>query len=313
MGTQAVFVGIDVSKLHLDVAVRPSREAWRVENEEQGIASLVERLRTIQPTLIVMEATGGYEMAVATALALAALPVAVVNPRQVREFARATGTLAKTDRIDAGVLARFAESIRPTPRPLPDEQMRHLEGLVARRRQVVEMLTAERNRFQQASPALREKIDRHIAWLQEELKALEKDLDDTIQQSPLWREKDNLLRTVPGVGPTVARVLVADLPELGTLNRKRIAALAGVAPLNRDSGQYRGKRVVWGGRAQVRTALYMATMSGIRFNPVIRRFYQRLCEAGKLPKVALIACMRKLLTILNAMVRENKPWDPAID
>jgi len=239
------------------------------------------------------------------------LPIVVINPRQARDFARATGRLAKTDALDAAVLAHFAEAIRPTPRPLPDETAQQLAALVARRRQLVEMRTAENNRLHGTAPNLRPRINRHIAWLDQELETINQDLETMIQSSPLWRAKEELLRSVPGVGPTVARTLVAELPELGHLNRKEIAALVGVAPLNRDSGTLRGRRAIWGGRASVRLVLYMAALVASRRNPVIKAFYDRLLAAGKTPKVALVACMRKLLTILNTMLNHGTSWNPA--
>jgi transposase len=259
-----------------------------------------------------LEATGGLELPLTSALALAGLPVVVVNPRQVRDFAKATGQLAKTDVLDAQVLARFAEVIRPEPRPLPDEQTQVLAALVTRRRQLIEMLTAEKNRLASARPAIRKNLRAHIAWLERALQHADTDLADAIRQSPVWREKDELLRSVPGIGPVLTTTLLANLPELGTLTHKQIAALVGVAPLNRDSGTLRGRRTVWGGRAQVRTALYMGAIVAARFNPVIRGFYQRLRTAGKAKKVALVACMRKLLTIVNAMLKHRTPWNPTL-
>ena len=302
------FVGIDVAKAQLDIAVRPSGEQWTATNDQAGISPLVARLQALRPTLVVLEATGGREVPLVAALAEAAVPVAVVNPRQVRDFARAIGQLAKTDALDAQVLARFAEVVRPTPRALPDAQAQELSALLTRRRQLVGMLTAERQRLDTALPAVRRPIQRHVAWLEQELADLDRTLRDAVHASPLWREQEDLLRSVPGIGPTTAYMLVADLPELGQLNRKAIAALVGVAPLNCESGTLRGRRLVWGGRARVRTALYMATLVATRHNPVIRAFYQRLCAAGKPKKVALVACMRKLLTILNAMLRHRTPW-----
>jgi len=303
-------VGIDVAKAELVIALRPAGDRWVVSNDEAGLAQLVERLRHLTPALVVLEATGGYEQAAVAALATAAIPLVVANPRQVRDFARATGPLAKTDRIDAATLALFAERVRPDPRPLPDEAARTLEGLLTRRRQILEMLTAERNRLAQALPAIRRDITQHIRWLERRLRDVDHDLDQTIRSSPVWRAKENLLRTTPGVGPVTSRTLIGDLPELGTLSRKQIAALVGVAPLARDSGTLKGKRLVWGGRAPVRAALYMAALVASRRNPVIRAFSQRLLRAGKPKKLALTACMRKLLTILNAMMRTNTGWRP---
>lgn len=302
------YVGIDVAKSRLDVAVRPANERLSVVNGEAGIAALVAWLQPQQPRLIVLEATGGYERAALVALGAAGLPVVAVNPRQVRDFAKATGRLAKTDRIDAAVLAHFAEAVHPEPRPLPDEETETLRALVARRQQVIEMLTAERNRQKLARPPVAKRIAAHIAVLKEELAELDQEIDQTIHQSPLWRAKEQLLRSVPGIGPTVAATLLADLPELGAVTRHEGAALVGVAPLNRDSGARHGQRVVWGGRAHLRATLYMATLVATRSNPVIRGHYQQLLTRGKAKKVALVACMRKLLTILNAMVRSQTPW-----
>jgi transposase len=308
----AVFAGIDVSKAALDVALRPSGEHWRSANDEAGIAELVGRLRPLAPGLIVLEATGGLERLVVAALALAGVPLAVVNPRQVRDFAKATGRLAKTDALDAAVLAHFAEAIHPEPRPLPDAASQALAALVERRRQVVGMLTAEKNRYQQALPSVRAKVAAHIAWLEQALKELDTELDQILRASPLWRERDQLLRSVPGVGPTVALTLLAHLPELGSGSVKRVATLVGLAPLNRDSGAWRGSRAIWGGRRQVRAALYMAALVGVRHNPVLRSFYQGLLARGKPKKVALTACMHKLLTILHAVLRDQTPWQPTL-
>lgn len=305
-----VTVGIDVAKARLDVATRPRGEAWQVPNDEAGVAALVARLRGLAPALVVLEATGGLERLAAAALAAAGLPVAVVNPRQVRAFARAVGQLAKTDALDAALLARFGEAVRPPPRPLPDAAQQALAALLARRRQVVTMLTAERQRLGAALPAVRRRVQAHVAWLEGELAALDADLGDALRASPSWQAKDDLLRSVPGVGPVVALTLLAELPELGALDRKRLAALVGVAPLNADSGARRGQRLVWGGRGRVRAALYMAALVATRFNPVLRAFYQRLLAAGKAKKVALTACMRKLLLILNALVQTGTPWRP---
>ena len=309
---EQMFIGIDVAKDRLDVHVRPSGEAFAVARDGEGLSTLVERLTAHRPALIVLEATGGFEQVVAGALGAARLPLAVVNPRQVRDFARALGRLAKTDRLDAEVIALFAERVRPEPRPLPDEQARLLGELVARRRQVIEMIVAEGNRARQLeSRRLKRRIERHRAALQAELTELERELDDTIRGTPIWREAEELLKSVPGIGDATARTLLADLPELGRLDRKQIAALVGVAPFNRDSGRMRGKRTTWGGRAGVRAALYMAALVASRCNPVIAAFYRRLLEAGKPKKLALTACMRKLLTILNAMLRDHQPWQNA--
>jgi len=303
-----IYVGIDVAKDRLDVAQRPGTEAWWASNDEQGIADLVERLKALHPALVVLEATGGIELPLVGALAAARLPVVVVNPRQTREFARATGRLAKTDAIDAQVLARFAQAVQPALRPLPDAASQQLSSLLTRRRQVVEMLTAEKNRLRTAAPAVCDHIKEHILWLERSLSELDSELGQAIHSSDIWRAQNNLLQSAPGVGPVLSTTLLAELPELGSLNRKEIAALVGVAPLNRDSGILRGRRTVWGGRSQVRATLYMAALVATRFNPVIRAFYQRLEAAGKPKKVALTACMRKLLTILNAMVRHQIPW-----
>jgi len=308
MSEPQVFVGIDVSKAQLDVALRPTEDHWHVSNDEVGILGLVERLQAVQPTLIVLEATGGLEVPVAGALAEAGLPVVVVNPRHARDFAKATGRLAKTDPLDAQGLAHFAEAVRPTPRPLPDAQAQALSALLTRRRQLVQMLTAERRRLQTAPQPIRADIQAHIAWLERRLVRTDADLAAGIRSSPLWRTKDEILQSTPGVGPVLSRTLVAELPELGLLNRQEIAALIGVAPLNRDSGTVRGKRAVWGGRAHVRAVLYMSTLAAVRHNSVLKAFYERLRAVGKAPKVALTACMRKLLTILNAMLKHQTPW-----
>ncbi len=307
-----IFVGIDVSKARLDVAVRPSGQSESASNDQAGIEALVKRLGEIQPTLIVLEATGGIERGLTRALTSAELPVVVVNPRQVRDFAKATGQLAKTDGIDAVVLARFAEAVRPALRPLPDELTLELRALIARRRQITEMIVAERNRLSGVSKAIRKRIDAHIRWLEAELERADNDLDQSIRQSPVWRENEDLLRSVPGIGPVISRTLLAELPELGELNRKQIAALVGIAPLNCDSGTLRGRRVIWGGRASVRAVLYMAALVASRRNAVIRAFYKRLRNAGKAPKVALVACMHKLLTILNSMIKHKTRWSENI-
>jgi transposase len=312
MQSSPVFVGVDVSKARLDVALTNSDKSWSVTNASDGIAQLVERLRELGPALVVMEATGGFEVPIAAALAAAEIPVVIANPRQVRDFAKATGQLAKTDAIDAHILALFAERVRPQVRPLPDEDARVLDAIVGRRRQVIDMITAEKNRLGFAVPALHKNIEEHITWLERQLEKVDTDLDRRIRKSPVWMAKHNLLRDVPGVGPNLARTLIAELPELGRLSHKEIAALVGVAPLNRDSGLFRGKRMIWGGRASVRSALYMSILSATKWNPVIRVFYLRLRAQGKPPKVAMVACMRKLLIILNAMVRNDQPWDPAI-
>jgi transposase len=310
------WIGIDVAKGLLDVHVRPSDAQWTVANDDAGIRTLVEQLRRVAPTQVVIEATGGYELAVVSALAAAALPVVVVNPRQVRDFAKATGRLAKTDRLDAAVLARFAEVVQPEARVLATAEQQELDALLTRRRQLIDMLTAEKNRlgqiFVRGGTQVRKSLKTHITFLERELRMTDLDLGERVRQSPLWRERDDLLQSAPGVGPVLSRTLLAALPELGRLDRKAIAALVGVAPMNRDSGLMRGKRMIFGGRAPVRTALYMGALTATRCNPVIRAFYQRLVAAGKPKKVALTACMRKLLIILNAMVRQGTRWTPAL-
>jgi transposase len=309
---ESPYVGIDVSKNQLDIAVRPAGDTWSMPNDVSGITEVVQGLAQLHPALVVLEATGGLQMPLAAALATAGLPLAMVNPRQVRDFARAIGRLAKTDRLDAQVLAHFAEAVRPTPYPLPDAQTQELTALLTRRHQVVEMLTAEKNRLRSARELVHRRVQDHICWLEQELADLDDDLERTLRKSPLWPEKDNLLRSVPGIGRVVSITLLADLPELGTLSRHQIAALVGVAPLNRDSGRFRGKRMVWGGRARVRAALYMAALTASRYNPIIKAFYHRLCGVGKARKVALTACMRKLLIILNSMVKHQQTWNPDI-
>jgi transposase len=306
------YVGIDVSKDQLDIAVRPTGETWSMPNDASGITEVVQRVAQLHPKLVVLEATGGLQMPVAAALASAGLPLAMVNPRQVRDFARATGKLAKTDQLDAQVLAHFAEAVRPTPYPLPDAQTQELTALLTRRHQVVEMLTAEKNRLRTTRESVRQRVQDHIRWLEQELADLDDDLERALRESPLWRGKDNLLRSVPGIGRVLSITLLADLPELGTLSRHQIAALVGVAPLNRDSGRFWGKRTVWGGRARVRAALYMAALTATRYNPIIKAFYRRLCGVGKARKVALTACMRKLLIILNSMVKHQQTWTPDV-
>lgn len=302
------FIGIDISKSTLDVATYTSNKKWQFSNNETGINQLIQTLNELATALVVMEATGGYETPSAYALHKAGIPCAVVNPREVRDFARATKKLAKTDVIDAQVLAHFAAVIKPEPRPISDEKAEELEAILARRRQVVDMLTAEKNRLHVAQKPVKEEIKDHIAYLEKRLADIESNLSGRIQESPVQRMKDQLLRSVPGVGPTLSITLLVDLPELGSLSGKQIAALVGVAPLNRDSGNFRGKRRVWGGRGQVRAALYMAALTAARYNPVIRQFYTRLCEMGKAKKVALVACMRKLLIILNSMLKHRVPW-----
>ena len=306
-----MFVGVDVSKTRLDVAFRPDGESFEVDNDESGIAECVRRLRELRPQLVVVEATGGFETPLVAAAAVAALPVVVVNPKQVRHFAKAVGRLAKTDSIDAMVIAQFAEAVRPELRLIADEASERLSALLSRRRQVLEMIVAEKNRLASTrEKRVRQRITYHLHFLKQELGELDDDLDGEIRATPAWREKEDLLRSVPGVGPVVARTLVAELPELGQLDRKRIAALVGVAPMNNDSGTLRGQRRIQGGRARVRTALYMAAVVGSRFNPRLKRFYESLRTSGKSGKVALIACARKLLVILNALVRDGQRWNP---
>lgn len=306
------YVGIDVAKAWLDIAVRPSGAQWRVANTEADLPALVEQLGALEPTMIVLEATGGYERLVVAWLSARQVPVAVVNPRQVRDFAKATGRLAKTDQLDAQVLAHFAEAVQPEPRPLPDAATQHVAALLERRSQLVAMLTAEKNRRAQAVSSVRPLIEEHIALLEHAVEQLNHDLDQALQASPLWRAREELLRSVPGVGPILSLTLLAELPELGTLTHKQLAALVGVAPLNRDSGFARGQRIIWGGRARVRSALYMSTLSAVRYNPVLRAFWTRLRGRGKPKKVALVACMHKLLTLRNAMLKHQTPWQPAL-
>ena len=308
MEGEARFVGIDVSKAQLDVAVRPTGKRWTLPYDQTGIEGLIPQIVDLEPALVLLEATGGLELPLVAALAAAALPVVVVNPRQVRDFAKATGTLAKTDTLDAGVLAHFADAVRPEVRPLKDAETQVLNSLTARRHQVMTMLVSEKNRLGTAIGAVSPRIEAHIAWLEQELSDLDKGLRQTLRRSPVWREKDDLLRTVPGVGEQISLTLLANLPELGTLNRRQIAALVGVAPYNRDSGTLRGKRAVWGGRSRVRAVLYMGALVASRHNPAIRDFYQRLLAAGKPKKVALVASMRKLLVILNGMLKHGSPW-----
>jgi transposase len=309
--TECLVVGIDVSKRELSSAVYPSDEQWTSGTDSAGLEGLVARLRELQPTLIVMEATGGYEGPVAAACATAGLPVAIINPRQVRAFAQALGRTAKTDAIDARVLALFGARVQPPVRPLPTADTNGLAELVARRRQLLEMLGAERHRLEHSAtgPVARD-LRNHIRWLQKRVDDVDTEINGRIQRSPVWRVHDDLLRSVPGIGPAVSRTLLAELPELGTLDRRAIAALVGVAPFNCDSGQFRGRRMIWGGRPSVRAALYMAALVATRHNPVLARFYQRLKAAGKPGKVALVAVMRRLLTIVNAMIKNQSAWRP---
>jgi transposase len=308
MTEDAICVGVDVAKSTLDLATSNSKETRQFDNDHKGIIKAVRYISGLKLTIIILEATGHFEMPLAAELQTKRLPVVIVNPRQVRDFARATGELAKTDRIDARILALFGLQIKPEVRLLPDQKAREMSSLLARRRQLVEMLTAEHNRVLQADDSIRQGIRVHIKWLKDALSTINDDLDRQIRSSPSWREKDDLLKSVPGVGKVVSATLLIELPELGQLNRRQIAALVGVAPLNRDSGTLRGRRTVWGGRAKLRAVLYMAALVGIQRNPVITAFYQRLLKAGKAKKVALVACMRKLLTILNAMIRSRLVW-----
>ena len=308
MEQEAIYVGIDVAKAQLDVAVRPADEGWVVSNDDAGVRQLVSRLKTLEPVMVVLEASGGIELPLVASMAVEELPVVVVNPRQVRDFARATGKLAKTDSLDAAVLAHFGEAVKPPVRPLRDAETQALNSLAARRHQVMSMIVSEKNRLGTAATAVCPRIEAHIEWLQRELDDLDRDLRQTLRQSHVWREKDDLLRTVPGVGEQVSLTLLAYLPELGALDRRQIAALVGVAPFNRDSGTMRGRRTIWGGRARVRAALYMGALVATRHNPVIKDFYLRLLAAGKPNKVALTACMRKLLVILNSMLKHRSAW-----
>jgi len=308
--TSEIMVGIDVAKDRLDVHLRPSGEAFAVSRDGPGLASLTARLGKLAPALVVLEATGGFEITVAAALAAAQLPLAVVNPRQIRDFARAVGRLAKTDALDAEIIALFAERVRPAARPVPDDAARALDELVTRRRQIIEMIGAEANRRRQARERrLRKRLDAHLAWLQKELTATDGEIDAAVRASPAWRENEELLTSVPGIGQTTARTLLAELPELGQIGRREIAALAGLAPINRDSGAWRGRRMIGGGRGSVRSALYMAAIAASRYNPPVAALYRRLVDAGRPKKLALIACARKLLTILNAVLRDRTRWN----
>ena len=306
--TDKTYAGIDVAKDHLDLAILPSREKRRYSNDEGGIDKLIKRLKNLSINLVVLEPTGGFETPVAAALSAQGIPVAVVNARQVKEYAKATGRLAKTDSIDALVMAEFAANIKPPARPLRDEETAEIKAMVSRRRQLLEMLTMEKNRLAMARKHLKPSIQAHIEWLKKEVEDLDRDLRKRIEDSPVWRVKDNLLQSIPGVGRVLSATLLAELPELGKLNRRQIAALVGVAPFNRDSGHMKGRRSVWGGRASIRAALYMATLASTRYNPVIKEFYQRLVARGKAKKVALVACMRRLLTIMNAIIKHQLAW-----
>lgn len=307
------FVGIDVSKSTLDVCIEPAVQTLHVAYDEVGIHQVVSRLKEASPTLIVIEATGGLEVRIATELASLGLPVAVINPRQARDFAKATGQLAKTDQVDAAMLAAFAKAIRPQARPLKDADTRALDDMVSRRRQLIDIRVQETLRLgTAASQPMQKSLNKHIAWLDKQIIELDNDLTKRLRESDVWRAKDDLLRGIPGVGAVTTRTMLAKCPELGTLNRREIAALTGVAPLANDSGKHRGKRFVWGGRADVRAVLYMATVSAIRCNDPIKAFAKRLKNAGKPPKVVIVACMRKLLTIMNSMLKNNIPWNPKI-
>lgn len=308
MEQEPIWIGIDVSSKSLDVAVRPTEEFWSTTNTEKGIKEAVSKLQELSSEIIVVEATGGLEAPIVTALASAGLPVVAVNPRQVRDFAKATGTLAKTDKLDAHIIAHFGEAVRPEIREVKNETLQELTDLLARRRQIVDMLTAEKNRLKRSSRQVKKDIKVHITWLEKRLAKMDTELSKRIKENPLWHEKGEICKSVPGVGPILSMSLLADLPELGQVSSRQIAALVGVAPFNHDSGKHRGRRIVWGGRAKVRSVLYMATMTAVRFNPVLKEFYKKLLNAGKKPKVALTACMRKLLIILNAMVRDGVKW-----
>ena len=307
MGTEN-FVGVDVSKDKLDVAVYPTNQLFTVDNDQNGLDQLAQTLNDFQPQLIVFESTGGYELLAVSTLYATGLPVVVINARQIRDFAKSIGKLAKTDSIDAQVIAHYASAVRPQLRPLKDKLTQELAALVTRRRQIVEMIVAEQNRLASATAQNRRDIKTHIRWLKKRLAQIDTNIKGQIRKSPVFSNKDKILQSTPGVGPTTSATLISGVPELGTMDRKKIACLIGLAPLNRDSGRFKGRRMVWGGRAHVRAVLYMSTLSAIRFNPIIRQFYNRLTQAGKCNKVAITACMRKLLTILNAMVRDQRTW-----
>lgn len=307
-----ITIGIDVSKARLDVAARPGNETAFFTNDEPGCRDLVSLLKRMTPKLIVLEATGGLENLVASMLVAEGLPVVVINPRQIRDFAKATGKLAKTDRLDAQIIAHFGEAIKPEPRPFKDEEGQALTALMTRRRQIIDMITAEKNRLSSSHASVKKDIRETIQWLESRLKDIDSDLSKLIAENVVWQEKSKLLTTCKGIGPVSSTTVLGSLPELGTLNRREISALVGVCPFNRDSGKMRGKRTIFGGRANVRAVLYMATLSAIRFNPPIKQFYDRLVKTGKLHKVAMVACMRKLLTVLNAMLKTMTPWTDAI-
>lgn len=314
MEQHSIWIGIDVSSSSLDVAIRPTGDFWSAANTEAGVQEAVAKIQSLSPEMIVVEATGGIEALIVTALASARLPVVVVNPRQVRDFAKATGTLAKTDKLDANIIAHFGEAVRPDIRPIKDDDLQGLTDIITRRRQIIDMLTAEKNRLKRSSRQVSKDIKAHIAWLEKHLDKTDVELHKRIKENPLWRRQDEICRSIPGVGQILSMSLLANLPELGQVSSRQISALVGVAPFNHDSGKYRGRRIIWGGRANVRSVLYMATMTAVRFNPSLKTFYERLVNAGKKPKVALTACMRKLLIILNAMVRDCVKWqeNPAI-
>jgi transposase len=311
METPEVYVGIDVAQDHLDIATTTD-QVWSVKYHPRALAALARRLLKLSPARIIVESTGKLEQELVITLAEAKLPVVVINPRQVRDFAKATGVLAKTDRIDAQVLARFGEAVKPEVRPLPDEQARDLMALVARRRQLHQMLRAEKHRLLRAARPLKKSLERHIVYLEKQLDKLDDELQDALRQSPLWQTQFDLLQSVPGIGPTTAATMIAELPELGRLSRHEIAALVGVAPFNRDSGKWKGKRRTWGGRAPVRSALYMATLVATQHNACIRTYYLQLVARGKAKKTALVACMRKLIVILNSMLKSLQPWNPKL-
>jgi transposase len=306
------FIGIDVSKGKLDVAIRPAQQSFILSNDEEGFAEIIKRLKDIEVELIVLEATGGLQIPVVSALMEKGFPVTVVNPRQVRDFAKAMGILAKTDRLDANVIASFGERIRPEVRKMKDEEHQLLSALMVRRRQLVGMITQEKNRLGVAQRHVKKSIEKTIELLQKQLKEIDDELEKEIKNSPIWREKDELLRSMPGVGPVLSKTILFELPELGTLNRQEVAALAGVAPFNYESGKYNGKRIIWGGRARLRAVLYMSAIAAIRCNPKFRNFYQKLRGSGKKPKQAIVACMRKMITTLNAMMKSNTKWDLGI-
>ena len=303
------YIGIDMAKDSMEVKVHEGQDSWTYANDEKDIAKLVAKMESLSPCLIVVEATGGYENAVAAELQSNGFPVAVINPRHIRDFARSVGILAKTDKIDAKVIARYAATVQPIPRILPEAETQALGAMMMRRRQEIAMLTSEKNRLHQAAPAVKKRIQLHIIWLEQELDDINKELKKMVKNNPEWKEKNDIMQSVPGVGPNLAITLLSDFPELGSLNRKQTAALSGVAPFNRDSGTLRGKRTIWGGRDVVRTATYMSAFVAIRFNPLLKTFFERLIAAGKFRKVAMVACMRKLLCILNAMLKNGTTWN----